>query len=93
MFQGKGEKVGDPFISPSPTLLVISGHIPTQWDSCTIVIAHEEKYTEIFFIFQEMDTGSSREQRKTSDYIYIYIYMKHLLVLESGLCTPTLKDR
>lgn len=36
----KGGKVGDPF---SPTLLVISGHIPTQCDACTIVIAHKEK--------------------------------------------------
>lgn len=43
--------VGDPFITPSPTLLIISVHIPTQWDVCTIVIAHKEKYTE----FQQLN--------------------------------------
>lgn len=77
MFQGKGEKVGDPFISPSPTLLIISGHIPTQWDSCTIVIAHEEKYTyiEIFLSLRKWTQVQAENKGRPQK---IYIYVSHM---------------
>lgn len=72
--------MGDPFITPSPTLLIISVHIPTQWDVCTIVIAHKEKYTE----FQQLNilpfylsgngtqVQAQNNGRPQEDYIYLY---------------------
>lgn len=74
-----GRGVGDPFITPSPTLLIISIHIPTQWDVCTIVIAHKEKYTEfqqlniLLFIFQGMEhrfKHRTKEDLRRSIYRY-----------------------